>query len=77
MLSIGKLAAGQAKYYLDQAEGRESEARGDWLGCASAELGLDGPVEGTQLRDLLAGLHPADGTPLRSSAHPVRVARST
>jgi hypothetical protein len=61
MLSIGKLATGQAKYYLDQAEGRVdvvesvgdgvedyyvggTEARGEWLGIGSRELGLVGPV---------------------------------
>ena len=58
MLSIGKLAAGQAKYYLDQAEVRVDvvdsvadgiedyylgapEARGEWLGSAGRELGLE------------------------------------
>src|SRR4051794_2516256 len=91
MLSIGKLVAGQAKYYLDQAEGRVdvvesvgdgaeeyylggSEARGEWVGRASAELGLAGPVEASQLRRVLAGLDPRAGSPLRSAAHPVRVA---
>jgi conjugative relaxase-like TrwC/TraI family protein len=91
MLSIGKLAAGQAKYYLDQAEGRVdvvdsvgegaeeyytggSEARGEWLGSASIELGLDGPVEPEQLRGILAGLDPTGGAELRDAAHPVRVA---
>src|SRR5919201_3683175 len=91
MLSIGKLAAGQAKYYLEQAEGRVdvvdsvgegaeeyyvggSEARGEWVGGASAELGRGGPVEPSQLRRVLAGLHPAGEVPLRDQAHPVRVA---
>ena len=54
VLSIGKLAATQAKYYLDQAEGRVdviesvgeeydlggTEAPGVWLGGGSAQLGL-------------------------------------
>ena len=84
MLSIGKLKAGQAKYYLDHAEGRvdviesigegaeeyylgSGEARGEWLGDGSAELGLAGSVEGEELRRLLAGLDPRDGATLRSS----------
>src|SRR4051794_32858516 len=85
MLSIGKLVAGQAKYYLDQAEGRVdvvdsigdgaeeyyvggSEARGESLGSAAADLGLAGRVEATQLRQLLAGVDPRDGSLLRSAA---------
>jgi len=84
LLSIGKLAAGQAKYYLDHAEGRvdvvesigegadeyylgSGEARGEWLGVDAQELGLAGPVEAEELRRLLAGLDPRDGSALRSS----------
>ena len=91
MLSIGKLAAGQAGYYLDQARGRVdvvesigdgleeyylggSEARGEWIGAAARELGLEGAVEGEALRRVLAGLDPRDGSPLRSSSSPARVA---
>ena len=82
MLSIGKLAAGQAKYYLDQAEVRVDvvdsvaegaedyylgapEARGEWLGSLCAALGLVGPVDGEDLRRVLAGCDPQDGSPLR------------
>lgn len=91
MLSIGKLVAGQARYYLDQAEARvdvvdsigdgieeyylgPTEARGQWIGAACRELGLDGPVEATALRRVLAGLDPQDGSPLRNAASRVRVA---
>ncbi len=91
MLSIGKLAAGQAKYYLDQAEERVDvaqsvgegiedyyltprEARGQWIGAAARELGLSGDVAPEALRNVLAGLDPRDGTPLRTSSSPARVA---
>jgi conjugative relaxase-like TrwC/TraI family protein len=91
VLSIGKLAATQAKYYLDQAEGRVdviesvgeggeeyylggTEAPGVWVGGGSAELGLAAAVDGPDLRSVLAGLHPRDGTPLRSGRGGVRVA---
>ena len=91
MLSIGKLAAGQAKYYLDQAEVRVdavqsissgveeyyaggAEARGVWVGTAAAALSLSGGVDGDALRRVLAGLDPRDGSPLRRSSSPVRVA---
>ena len=90
MLSIGKLAAGQAKYYLDQAEirvdvvdsvaeGAEDyylgapEARGEWLGSLGASLGLDGPVQGEDLRRVLAGCDPRDGLPLRDGRGGIRV----
>ena len=72
MLSIGKLAAGQADYYLDEEEGRvdpveslegaeeyylgSGEARGVWLGAGSAQLGLVGDVEGAHLRAVLAAV---------------------
>ena len=91
MLSIGKLAAGQAKYYLDQAEARVDvaqsvgegiedyyltprEARGQWIGAAARELGLSGDVAPEALRNVLAGLDPRDGCPLRSSSSPAKVA---
>jgi conjugative relaxase-like TrwC/TraI family protein len=91
VLSIGKLAAGQAKYYLDQAETRvdvaqsvgqgvedyylgPTEARGQWIGSAAREFGLDGGVAPEALRRVLAGLDPRDGAPLRSSSSPARVA---
>jgi conjugative relaxase-like TrwC/TraI family protein len=90
VLSIGKLGADQARYYLDQAQGRVdvvdsvgdgiedyyaggAEARGEWVGAASRELGLHGPVEGEALRRVLAGLDPAGGSLLRSSSSPIRV----
>jgi conjugative relaxase-like TrwC/TraI family protein len=91
VLSIGKLSAGQARYYLEQGEARVdavdsigdgveeyyaggAEARGTWIGTGGMSLGLSGPVDGDALRHVLAGLDPLDGTPLRGSSSPVRVA---
>ena len=71
MLSIGKLGAGQERYYLDKvAEGAEDyysgegEAEGRWLGDAARELGLAGRVEADQLTAMLTGNDPATGEPL-------------
>ena len=71
MLSIGKLGAGQERYYLDQvAEGAEDyyagegEAEGQWLGSAAEDLGLVGVVEADQLTAMLTGDNPATGEPL-------------
>src|SRR5918911_5384254 len=85
VLSIGKLSADQAKYYLDQAEARVDvvdsvadgledysfgggEARGEWIGSGARELGLSGAVDPEDLRRVLAGLDPRDGSPLRDAA---------
>ncbi len=71
MLSIGKLGAGQERYYLDKvAEGAEDyysgegEAQGVWTGDAAAELGLEGEVGADQLRAMLTGKDPASKEPL-------------
>src|SRR5688500_16089832 len=91
MLSIGKLKAGQARYYLDQADARVDvvdsvadgmedyylgapEARGEWIGSAGLELRLTGAVEADELRRVLAGLDPRDGSSLRDPTSRVRVA---
>jgi conjugative relaxase-like TrwC/TraI family protein len=89
VLSIGKLGAGQADYYLDREEGRvdpieslegaeeyylgRGEAAGVWMGAGSAHLGLPRDVDGAQLRAVLAGLDPRDGSVLRSARGGVRV----
>jgi conjugative relaxase-like TrwC/TraI family protein len=82
VLSIGKLAAGQAPYYLAQAEGRVDlvESVGDGIedyyqGGAEARgewlgasgLGLAGGVAGEALRRVLRGDDPRSGEPLRDS----------
>jgi len=71
MLSIGKMGAGQERYYLDKvAEGAEDyysgegEAEGYWLGDAAEELGLQGKVDPGQLVGMLSGQNPASGEPL-------------
>jgi conjugative relaxase-like TrwC/TraI family protein len=91
VLSIGKLSAGQARYYLEQGEVRVdavdsigdgveeyyaggTEARGTWIGGAARSLGLSEGVDGDALRRVLDGLDPHDGSPLRESSSPVKVA---
>jgi conjugative relaxase-like TrwC/TraI family protein len=71
MLSIGKLGAGQERYYTAKvAEGAEDyysgegEAEGYWLGDAAADLGLQGKVDADQLTAMLTGHDPATGAPL-------------
>lgn len=67
MLSIGKLASGQASYYERQvARGRDDyysgrgEAPGEWAGRGGAALGLAGQVEASKFNALMAGLDPSD-----------------
>ena len=71
MLSIGKLTPGRANYYIEQLpagadeyylDGDHHDAR--WLGTASAQLGLSGPVEAPAFRNLIAGRHPLTADPL-------------
>jgi conjugative relaxase-like TrwC/TraI family protein len=71
MVSIGKLGAGQERYYTERvAEGAEDyysgrgEAEGFWLGAAAVDLGLDGKVDPEGLTAMLTGRHPATGEPL-------------
>lgn len=79
MLSIGKLRAGRADYYLDTvANGAEEyylgsgEAPGRWVGRGAERLGLDGTVGGRALRHVLAGRRP-DGRPLVAGQGPERM----
>ncbi len=67
MLSIGKLAKGQADYYLSAvAQGAEDyylgagEAPGRWCGSGASELDLDGEVRGDDLRSVLEGRAPSN-----------------
>ncbi|MDQ2939890.1 MAG: relaxase domain-containing protein [Actinomycetota bacterium] len=71
MLTIGKLGAGQERYYLDQvAQGAEDyyagegEAQGVWKGDAARELGLESEVGADQLRAMLTGKDPMTDEPL-------------
>ena len=79
MLSIGKLGAGQERYYLDKvAEGAEDyysgegEAEGYWLGDGAEFLGLEGKIEGEELIFMLTGRNPASGDPLGLKSAPNR-----
>ena len=65
VLSMSKLAAGQQRYYLDAvARGVEDyytdsgEAPGEWIGTASADLGLSGHVADSDLHAVLSGTDP-------------------
>ncbi len=82
MLSIGKIALGQHRYYEQQvAQGQDDyytgrgEAPGEWTGAGAQALGLQGRVGAGQFGALIAGHDPRDpATRLRSSAHDPKVA---
>src|SRR5690606_33776988 len=68
VMSLWKLRVGVEAYYLAQmASGLDEyytgagEAPGVWAGAASSLLGLDGQVDGADLRAVLAGLAPGTG----------------
>ena len=68
VLSIGKLVAGQERYYqrqiakgLDDYYAGRGEAPGRWIGAGAASLGLEGRVEEGQLGALIAGAGSAVG----------------
>ncbi|MEK6250486.1 MAG: MobF family relaxase [Actinomycetota bacterium] len=74
VLTIGKLGAGQERYYLEQvADGAEDyysgegEAPGQWTGDAARELGISGDVGADQLRAMLSGRDPGTDEPLIAS----------
>jgi conjugative relaxase-like TrwC/TraI family protein len=75
MLSIGKLALGQQRYYEQSvAQGQDDyysgrgEAPGEWTGPGADELGLSGRVSGAQFNALLEGQDPRHaGIRLRAS----------
>ncbi len=82
MLSIGKIALGQHRYYEQQvAQGQDDyytgrgEAPGEWVGASAQALGLQGRVGAGQFGALIAGHDPRNpATRLRSSAHNPKVA---
>jgi conjugative relaxase-like TrwC/TraI family protein len=72
VLSIGKLVAGQERYYqaqiaqgLDDYYAGRGEASGRWVGGGATGLGLVGRVEEGQLGALIAGRDPRSGEVLR------------
>jgi conjugative relaxase-like TrwC/TraI family protein len=79
-LSIGKLVAGQERYYEQQvALGRDDyyagsgEAPGRWLGTGAQALGLEGEADGDAFGALIAGRDPTTGEPLRAASGRDRV----
>jgi conjugative relaxase-like TrwC/TraI family protein len=82
VLSIGKIALGQHRYYEQQvAQGRDDyysgrgEAPGEWIGPGARALGLSGCVSAQQFGALLAGYEPRDpAVRLRSSDRDPKVA---
>ena len=71
VLSIGRLGSGSADYYLRAVAGgaedyylRSSEEPGRWLGGGPEGLDLEGRVGGDDLRAVLDGRDPADGSQL-------------
>ena len=67
MLSVGKLALGQQRYYEQQvAQGGDDyysgrgEAPGEWAGAGAEELGVTGRVSAVQFNALIAGRDPRD-----------------
>src|SRR5207244_1540083 len=82
MLSIGKIALGQHRYYEQQvAQGADDyysgrgEAPGEWVGAGSDALGLSGRTSSHQFSALIAGHDPRDpGKRLRSSDRDPKVA---
>ena len=80
MLSIGKLVAGQERYYEQQvARGRDDyyagrgEAEGRWVGTGAAALGLEGEADGEAFGALIAGRDPSSGEVLRAGSGRDRV----
>jgi conjugative relaxase-like TrwC/TraI family protein len=80
VLSIGKLVAGQERYYEQQvARGRDDyyagrgEAEGRWMGAGAAALGLEGRVEAEAFGALIAGRDPGSGEALRAGSGRDRV----
>jgi len=82
MLSIGKIALGQHRYYERQVAGGgddyysgRGEAPGEWMGSGAEALGLKGKVNAGQFGALIAGLDPRDrSVRLRASDRDPKVA---
>ena len=82
MLSIGKIALGQHRYYEQQVAGGgddyysgRGEAPGEWVGSGTATLGLSGRVSAKQFGALIAGLDPSQPSArLRASTQNPNVA---
>ena len=80
MLSIGKLVAGQERYYerqvalgADDYYAGRGEVEGRWMGAGAAALGLEGEVEAEAFGALIGGRDPSSGEVLRSASGRDRV----
>jgi conjugative relaxase-like TrwC/TraI family protein len=80
LLSIGKLVAGQERYYEQQvAQGRDDyyagtgEAAGRWIGAGADRIGLEGKVDAEAFGALIAARDPASGEVLRAGSGRDRV----
>jgi conjugative relaxase-like TrwC/TraI family protein len=78
VLRVSKLT--DAEYVLEQVAGGledyylgKGEAPGVWSGCLAARFGLEGVVEGDELRALIDRVDPDTGAPLAVGAKPARV----
>ncbi len=82
MLSIGKIALGQHRYYEQQvAQGHDDyysgrgEAPGEWVGAGAEALGLEGRVQAQQFNALVEGRDPRDSSQrLRSAERAPQIA---
>jgi len=83
VLSIGRLGPQSADYYLAQVAGGAEDyylagdqEAGRWLGGGAEQLDLGGRVAGDDLRAVLDGRDPDDGTQLVRGSRPVTWCRS-
>ncbi len=82
MLSIGKIAVGQHRYYeqqvangVDDYYAGRGEAQGEWVGAGARELGLSGAVSSAQFNALIAGSYPGEpGVRLRAGLRDPKIA---
>jgi conjugative relaxase-like TrwC/TraI family protein len=82
VLSIGKIAVGQHRYYeqqvangVDDYYAGRGEAQGEWVGAGARELELSGPVSSAQFNALIAGSHPGEpGVRLRAGLRDPKIA---
>jgi conjugative relaxase-like TrwC/TraI family protein len=70
MLGIHRLTSNRANYYLSDLAQElpvPLQRQGVWIGQAALGLGLDGPLDSLQFRNVLEGRHPDSGRQMRSN----------